>query len=420
VSTVYTWKTGGYVPVAGAVEMSLCTMYEALIEPIREADAAEGNDFLKRFLQRPQERADADRQAIFDLALTDSPITTVDRPAVSALQLLQFLKWIVGWTDERALKAITDRLDEADLRKLITLSVAFWQQRSTEIGLVNAIRLLTGRRALILNWFYYRTIVGETIIGEEQLGYDMWIIGGVVTRFDEYTSTVRLMDDGTLDEQLLLDLIELSRATDERIELVVVDFLDIFDAERTLWNNIAAPVSEIDPVGKWFVIQAGAIEEPIVTVAAATLFTSIVLIQKAQIKFVSDTVVIRFFHQDANNYYELEAGATWILRRVMGGSPTTLSTFAPPAPFLANVWYKIRIQCVRTGTANAIRLYMDGMLAAVFSEVITAPAYGFFRYATGAANTDDILIDNVEFFRAPGRWAIIEPSGTTTGSGFFA
>jgi hypothetical protein len=126
-------------------------------------------------------------------------------------------------------------LSENDLRKIIQLAIPLWKERFSELGIINILRLLTGRNAIIYNWFAWRTILGETFLGEDQLGYDFWVLGGLVSYYDEF---YRLMDDGNLDRQLVLDLIALERALSERVEVVIVDFLDQFDISRDKWETV--------------------------------------------------------------------------------------------------------------------------------------------------------------------------------------
>jgi phage tail-like protein len=412
VSTIYSWTTGGYGPAATEPVPAVCTLFDALIAPIREMDAREGRDFLRRFLDRPQHWVDATRGKIESLPLTDDPATC---PA----DLLQYLKDIVGLTKE--LDEITSRLSERNLRRLIALAVPFWKERSTSAGILNAIRLLTGKQAVYHDWFYYRTILGEAIIGEEQVGFDTWIIGGVVTRFDEFTSSLRLMDDGTLDEQLLLDIVELSRMTSERVEVYLVDFLDVFTEGRELWTNVTAPPASVDTTNKTFLLPAGSVEEPLITVVTPSSIVDAVLIQKVTLGASADLLRIRFRHEDASNYYELEVGTTsWVFRRVTAGAPVVLSTFAPPFPLIVGINYKVRIVTTRSGGVNLTRAYLNGSLALSLSEVAASPAFGGFRYAAPGANAASVVLDNVEAFRLPMRSAQVQPSGTTTSSNFFA
>jgi hypothetical protein len=325
----------------------------------------------------------------------------------------------VGFTKDLG---IIDRLSVANLRKLIRLAIPFWKRRSTALGLIDAIRTLTGRFPVLHDWFFFRAIVGETITGEEQLGFDMWIIGGAVSRFDEFISTIRIMDDGSLDEQLVLDLVQLARPTNETIEVYLVDFLDQYDLGRGKWNNISMPLGVVHDKSKQFELGAGSEEAAIVNVVAPSALQDTVLMQKIMLNDSADTLFIKFLHFNPTNYYELEiVVGTWTLRRIVAGVPSTVSTFTPSIPFVAGTFYKIRITAFRTDAGqNQIRVFVDANKELEVLDSVTIPVSGGFRYRTPGGNGADVYVDNTEAFRVPLRQAIVAPSGNTISSNFFA
>jgi len=142
-------------------------IFKFLHRPLREIDKAQGKEFLERLLLGPQ--------SIFENAQAkiDTLIELID-PAKTRADLLQFLKDHVGFTVE--LNNITNGLATNDLRKLISLAVALWNQKGTEQGYENIVRLFTGKSIRIFNYFDFRLIVGEKAFGEEQLGEDAWLI----------------------------------------------------------------------------------------------------------------------------------------------------------------------------------------------------------------------------------------------------
>jgi phage tail-like protein len=191
------------------------SLYKAIIQPLRAADTS---GLLQRYLKGPQAVHDQLEAAI--LSLPDQI-----KPDKVRADLLQYLMPLVGFTSE--LRSITDRLTPTQLRRLLTVAVPLWDQRHTRRGLINAIRLLTGRAALYSDWFKYRAILDEVALMEDQLfsGGDFWLVGGSVSAYDEFWSNIRLMDDGTLDELLLIDVCRLMRPLDERFEVFIDDFL---------------------------------------------------------------------------------------------------------------------------------------------------------------------------------------------------
>lgn len=141
-------------------------MFKFLHRPLRIADK-EVNNFLERFLIGPQTHWEELNQKILN-------IQDIPNPEKCPVELLQYLKDIVGLTKD--LRNITDNLSEADLRKIILLAVPLWRSKGIEVGIKNIIKLFTGHNARIFNWFDYRMIIGESAIGEEQLGEDSWLI----------------------------------------------------------------------------------------------------------------------------------------------------------------------------------------------------------------------------------------------------
>ena len=154
------------------------SLYKSLILPLRQADEAVGRELLKRYLIGPQTIHDQTEADI--LLLLDQ----LD-PRLTREDLLQYLKDIVGFTPELA--SITDRLTTDQLRRLIKVAVPLWNQRHTARGVINAIRFFTGRPVTLHDWFYFRWLIGETMLGEDQLvtGGDSWIIGGVTSPMNQ-------------------------------------------------------------------------------------------------------------------------------------------------------------------------------------------------------------------------------------------
>lgn len=141
--------------------------YKFIHLPIRVADKIDGNLFLERFLTGVQANFERTQLQI-------NTVPEILNPAKTRADLLQYLKDHVGFTKE--LNNITNGLSESDLRKLISLAVALWKQKGTDVGYANIVRLFTGATARIFNWFDFRMIVGEKAFGEEQLGEDSWFI----------------------------------------------------------------------------------------------------------------------------------------------------------------------------------------------------------------------------------------------------
>jgi len=382
--------------------MTTFDLYKGLIRPIRDQDRDAGGLFLKRYLERPQywrDWVEARIQALPNLI----------NPELCPDDLLDYLAAIVGFTSRYS--AILDRLSPSTKRKLILAAAALWKRLYTELGAEVAIRLLTGKTPYIRNWFDFRVIVGETILGEEQIGFDFWIIGDAITRFDEYTSQIRVMDDGNLDEELLLRVLEIMRPLSERFEVSLVDFMDQFNEGRGKWTTLSGAPATIT-TALTFRIPAGSIEVPSIPIQGATAFTNIITMHKFKITGPAGPGVghqFWFFTQSINDYFYVNVYPGVLnnveLWRVVGGLNVMLVSAS--FPIAVDAWYKLRIRAL---AGLGALVFIDSTQVIAAGGVGPVPAYGKMAHV---ALVNDVEVDNVELFREPLRWAIIEPSGTT-------
>lgn len=208
-------------PPASAEELQL-DMYDFLIEPIRHKDLNEGFLFVKRLLEGAQAIWSADQARIF--AIKDLWSVTQCPDA-----FLKYLKRIVGWTKD--LDGITDGLDYDTLRRLIASAVPLWKSRSTETSISNILNLVAGQSSIVWNWFDYRWILDETVFEEAHQGRDPWLIS---MPGEEYWSTIRIVDPGVDNRQIVKDIVNLMRPAGERYEIVYLDFLERFVADGDL------------------------------------------------------------------------------------------------------------------------------------------------------------------------------------------
>jgi hypothetical protein len=392
-------------------------MYKALIKPIRDADAVDGGLLLKRFLTRPQFHADSTGERIASLALTDDPATCRE-------DVLQYLKVHVGLTKE--LDSITSRLTTNNLRKLIQIAVPLWKRKGSTEGLLDIARLLTGRTAYYRSWFDYRNILGEACIGDGPNGSDNWLIGGSNGTYDEYISTLRVMNaDGALDTQLLLDLVSLFRPNGETLELAVVDFLDRFEDAKDKWTSFGAASAYIDPTVQNLVMPPGADEELLV---ATGLYSNYYHFHQHKFKLGASGNV----HQFRFNYL---SGLAWYTVTISLTSPTvtlvvhgsngvdtTLYSGTPAAvPLSANNWFRLRTEAGPNPDplAREVKVYLDdNLICDVVDADAHSPGVGHQRIVAPNTNAANNLVDDVEAFTLPLRFATVAPSGTTKTSNF--
>lgn len=391
------------------------SLLKAIIKPLRDNDDTK---LLERYLQGPQAIHDQAEATILSLA---------DQLKADKIRedLLQYLMPLVGFTSE--LRNITDRLTTTQLRRLVALAVPLWDQRHTRAGLVNAIRLLTGRASVFSDWFFYRAVLSETHLLEDMLASgDFWVIGGTVSRYDEYVSNIRVMDDGTLDELLLLDVCKLMRPLDERFEIFIDDFLDQFDLVLDKWTNLdgnsVASQGAIDAVtypNTLKLVPGGNLTPVIPILPMQTSHHDYNIVCKFNIP-ATGILVVRWYTAltSAGTAYELTLDAATgrgTLRRWDAGVSTVIQAAALwPAGlvFSPGVWYSLRISTVNVNaTTRALRILIDGAQAvpATGTELIDVPGItpGFGYYLFKSAGATPVWIDNVESWRNPARFATI-------------
>lgn len=224
----------GFVPAAAPPSPLNLEMYQFIIEVIRQEDQQKGGKFLQRFVQGPQEVWKTITAKALDIK-TLWNITKVDA------RFLPFLKHIVGWTDE--LDSVTRDLDSLTLRRLISASVPFWKRRGPEDVLENILFLLTEARTRVLTWFDIRWITDDNAyLGEVwQEGSDIW----TASEADAYEYNIRIVDNGSLNRQLVQDIARLTRPVGETVVISYLMFLDLFiqPEDNTQWAD------ELNPLG---------------------------------------------------------------------------------------------------------------------------------------------------------------------------
>ena len=168
----------GYLEPAAAVEALQLKAYDFLGQNLRDEDQTKGRKFLERYYEGIQEVWKTINTGILEIPNLWSP---VDIPA----RLVQYLAPIVGWNGDLA--DIPTRLDTSTLRRLIESSSAFWNSRGPEDAIEDIIRLCTGARAEVKNYFDFRWIVDETHLGVEKDSFDPWTISRAPYDSEEIT-----------------------------------------------------------------------------------------------------------------------------------------------------------------------------------------------------------------------------------------
>lgn len=349
----------GYIEPPVAQDILGVELYNFLLEPIRTADLNEGALFVQRYLDGPQQVWRLITSQIHALKDVLNITKTPDG-------LLQYIKNIVGWTPD--LDHITRNLDALALRRLIATSAALWKKRGVEDATLSVLQLTTGARLRLYNWFDFRWVLDETVLSEEHQGRDPWVVDLPLPPADDhYLSNIRIVDDGTLDHDLVEGLVRLMRAASERVEISYIDFLDQFkvDDDNSQWlhNELSAPPPVLDA----YMDMADAGDEHVTAnVLGSADWEHYVATWRIRGTDAAEFGAL-FYWTDEDNYYSAAldiAGNNVTLRKVVAGAPTLVTSFsfASFGVLQENTYYAIRVLVAPEGGGNRIKVYVDNQL----------------------------------------------------------
>jgi phage tail-like protein len=375
---------GWQEPEAAAEALAL-RIYMFLIEGIRIEDQQNGQLFVKRYLDGPQSIWDLIQRTIFSVKDLWDITRIPDR-------FLQYLKRIVGWTPD--LDHITGALDDDTLRRLIAASVALWKSRGTEDSLSSIVSLVTGARSRIWNWFDFRWVLDETGLGHEHDGRDPWTI----SIDDDRTYNFRIVDDGTLNRQLVRDLAKLMRPTGERVEITYLLALDLFqtNGDNAQWTTESGNALPLD-VGSGVATLEGTGDSYGAVLNTPGPWTNYVVTTRIKGEYgvgPIDVWGVTFFYQDDQNHYAVYAtGGGWALVSFLAGVMTVIADTGGggwPGPVFADLYYSIRIQASPEAGQTRIIIYIDGTeILNVLDSTWTSGPPGIIRLTKDASLTAD-------------------------------
>lgn len=341
-------------------------MYNFILRSIRDADQKDGHQFFERFFYGPQsvwETIDAALNAIPALwSVTECPD-----------EYLKYLKGIVGWTSE--LDHITYDLSYGELRRLIAISGRLWKLRGPEDTIIDVIKFATGARCYYLNWFDFRWVLDETGFGEQDDPYNPWIVSAPEEgeTGDERVSNLRVVDNGSLNRELVINLVKLMRAAGERWEITYLGFLDRFieDEDTTQWEVPEDTGDSIFQVSDGVMRIGTTVLEEVVTKAIVDYadWDAFTLKTICKVTSVISTITyfgVRFHQVDDNNYYSLgfkaQSPTEWqielVLTKVVDGTPSVLQSVALDS-FYFDTWYDLTIEILDDIGGKRIRGNVD-------------------------------------------------------------
>jgi len=390
------------------VEILDLEMYRFLTNSIRLEDLQNGL-FLKRFLQGFQEIWKTTHTSIFSLKNLWNILAIPDR-------LLQHMKNIVGWTDD--LSDITDQLDYDTLRKLISISIAFWKDRGVESTTISILELLTQAPCRIWNWFDFRWIIDVTQLGEEHQGRDPHIIDIPGVGDSEYHSNLRITDDGYLNRQLVESIMKLTRPVGERITVHYLKILERFTYDAENWIDLYDPgiiddeLIYEDGIGKMEnSTYFGIIRLNWPTSYQWQDYVAYSRIKGDGVEFgmgVYVTHVSPFLSHTYDGFLALiNVNRNQIkLAKKSGSSVISLQTvsYSPWGILQENVWYGLRMHAYNYNGTTQLSVYVDNNLIAQVNDSTFLQGSIGFIHSPGST----VQIDEVEAFNIPGDIKLID------------
>ncbi len=212
-------------------------LYSFIIKSIRKRDAnfdAHGRKLLERLLLGCQE-------IWIEVHRKVGTLDTIFEPENIALEYLDSLRKLVGFTDEYL--DVLSHATETELRRIIARATIFWFNRYLDPGIITAVRLVTGNRFKIRDWFDFRYISGETLITEDLENNDPMLLSRVtLDTFQTATNGITRYNgvNTFLSDSLLPD------------QAHVGAYIVIFDDSGSPSNNGFYKIIGYDLPGKYF------------------------------------------------------------------------------------------------------------------------------------------------------------------------
>jgi hypothetical protein len=333
----------------------------------------------------------------------------------SADRFLPFLKWIVGWTSE--LDYITNDLDAVTLRRLIAASAPFWKIRGTEDALAEILRLTTGARLRVVNWFDVRYVVGEQVLGEQHQGNDTWMLSYGAPDYNENRMNLRIVDNGSLNRRLVRNLTKLTRPGGEHITISYLGFLDQFttDGDSSQWTEKVGTDTPTVIDGE---MAIGPSNSVYANVIGADSWRNYVV----SVTFRGGSLVFETYRTGDGDAYiflvNTTDGGTVYVFKLVAGTATAIAlgtTYTTPVynGLFVDTWlnfdseslYTLRVSMVPEGASTRITVWLDGnRLVELLDATHNHGGIAFAgNYGSGTA-----LVSDVELFFLPLQEDVIE------------
>ncbi len=105
---------------------------------------------------------------------------------------LSYLKPLLGFTRDIPFDA-----NEQELRKILARALPFWNYKPSELGVIaQSIRMVSGNPFLVRNYFDFRMVIDEVVLGEEAQDFDPWCVDFFGKIATDLTVSIRQVTPG--------------------------------------------------------------------------------------------------------------------------------------------------------------------------------------------------------------------------------
>jgi hypothetical protein len=219
---------------------------------------------------------------------------------------------------------------------------------------------------------------------------------------------IRVVDDGSLNRELVRNLARVTRPSNERVDIFYTGFLDLFttDDDKSQWTDEEG-VSEVEG-GAMILPDDAAIESTFVDLDQSLIWAeySVTWLVKGETTF--DLLFYRASEEDhyfvrvitaptsSNGRGDIE------LWERNGGVDTMIADAALPEGFLFSddVNHAIRVEIVRVGATNAIKVILDAEIILTVNDATHAAGSIGIRRQT-SNNGGALTLGDIEMFFLP-------------------
>lgn len=198
---------------------------------------------------------------------------------------------------------------------------------------------------------------------------------------DAYVFDIRVMDDGSVNRDLISALARFSRPISERIYIRYFNLIDRFTDDDIIDNwTIESGGATLDTDENEVTLTDPTVESVIRSdVSNDDAWSEYSFGVRARISVANKTIYMRFAWQDANNYLELQfvpaaeptiPVGTWALGAVVGGAPSPIAS-GDLIQFDLDVNYFFRVVWIHSLGNLVMRVYQDENL--LNETTVTSP-----------------------------------------------